>query len=71
GLGFFFTSAGRRGAAVGLNPAPERAEKTGAEGVADAVLLGRELLRDPYWARRAAAELGGEVRQPSPYHRSW
>ncbi|MGW0899797.1 oxidoreductase, partial [Streptomyces goshikiensis] len=58
-------------AAVGLITDPEQAEKILADGEADAVLLGRELLRDPYWARRAAAELGGEVRQPSPYHRSW
>ncbi|MQY37324.1 NADPH dehydrogenase [Streptomyces sp. RB17] len=39
-------------------------------GEADAVLLGRELLRNPSWARYAAHELGGEVRVPDPYHRS-
>ncbi|WP_405442390.1 NADH:flavin oxidoreductase/NADH oxidase [Streptomyces avidinii] len=58
-------------AAVGLITEPEQAEKILANGEADAVLLGRELLRDPYWARRAAAELGAEVRTPAPYHRSW
>ncbi|GGZ90502.1 NADH:flavin oxidoreductase/NADH oxidase [Streptomyces subrutilus] len=58
-------------AAVGLITEPEQAEKILANGEADAVLLGRELLRDPYWARRAAAELGAEPRTPAPYHRSW
>ncbi|MFJ9344051.1 NADH:flavin oxidoreductase/NADH oxidase [Streptomyces sp. NPDC101733] len=58
-------------AAVGLITEPEHAEKILANGEADAVLLGRELLRDPYWARRAAVELGAEIRTPAPYHRSW
>ncbi len=58
-------------AAVGLITEPEQAEKILANGEVDAVLLGRELLRDPYWARRAAAELGAEVPVPAPYHRSW
>lgn len=58
-------------ATVGLITEPEQAEKILANGEADAILLGRELLRDPYWARRAAAELGGEVRTPTPYHRAW
>lgn len=58
-------------AAVGLITEPEQAEKILANGEADAILLGRELLRDPYWARRAAAELGAEVRMPAQYHRSW
>ncbi|MEU4099014.1 NADH:flavin oxidoreductase/NADH oxidase, partial [Streptomyces sp. NPDC026673] len=39
-------------------------------GKADAVLLGRELLRDPYWARHAATTLGGKVNTPVQYHRS-
>ncbi|MFF1343685.1 NADH:flavin oxidoreductase/NADH oxidase, partial [Streptomyces sp. NPDC058290] len=58
-------------AAVGLITEPEQAGKILADGQADAVLLGRELLRDPYWARRAAAELGAGVRVPTPYHRAW
>ena len=58
-------------AAVGLITEPEQAEKILANGEADAILLGRELLRDPYWARRAAAELGAEIRVPGQYHRSW
>jgi 2,4-dienoyl-CoA reductase-like NADH-dependent reductase (Old Yellow Enzyme family) len=57
-------------AAVGLITEPEQAEKILVNGEADAVLLGRELLRDPSWARRAARELGGEVRVPDQYHRA-
>ncbi|WP_156724567.1 NADH:flavin oxidoreductase/NADH oxidase [Streptomyces apocyni] len=57
-------------AAVGLITEAAQAEKIVANGEADAVLLGRELLRDPSFARRAARELGGEVHVPDPYHRS-
>ncbi|MFJ3173149.1 NADH:flavin oxidoreductase/NADH oxidase [Streptomyces roseus] len=66
-------------AAVGLITEPEQAGEILADGRADAVLLGRELLRDPYWARTAAAALGAErtaepatgVRVPVSYHRAW
>ncbi|WP_240134725.1 NADH:flavin oxidoreductase/NADH oxidase [Streptomyces sp. MUM 178J] len=64
------TETGLPVAAVGLITEPEQAEKIVANGEADAVLLGRELLRDPSWARRAARELGGEVHVPEQYHRS-
>ncbi|MFE3827394.1 NADH:flavin oxidoreductase/NADH oxidase [Streptomyces sp. NPDC059092] len=57
-------------AAVGLITDPEQAEKILSNGEADAVLLGRELLRDPSWARRAAGELGGTVHTPQQYHRA-
>ncbi|MEU6992258.1 NADH:flavin oxidoreductase/NADH oxidase [Streptomyces sp. NPDC046465] len=57
-------------AAVGLITEVEQAEKILANGEADAVLLGRELLRDPSWARHAARELGGDVHVPDQYHRS-
>jgi 2,4-dienoyl-CoA reductase-like NADH-dependent reductase (Old Yellow Enzyme family) len=57
-------------AAVGLITEVEQAEKILANGDADAVLLGRELLRNPSWARHAARELGGEVHVPEQYHRS-
>ncbi|WKX73569.1 NADH:flavin oxidoreductase/NADH oxidase [Streptomyces sp. XD-27] len=57
-------------AAVGLITEPEQAERILAGGEADAVLLGRELLRDPYWARRAARELGDEVSVPPQYGRA-
>lgn len=58
-------------AAVGLITEPEQAEKILANGEADAILLGRELLRDPYWVRRAAAELGAELPAPDQYSRAW
>ncbi|CAM5489753.1 NADH:flavin oxidoreductase/NADH oxidase OS=Streptomyces alboniger OX=132473 GN=CP975_04415 PE=4 SV=1 [Streptomyces alboniger] len=57
-------------AAVGLITEVEQAEKILANGEADAVLIGRELLRDPSWARRAARELGADVHVPDQYHRS-
>ncbi len=57
-------------AAVGLITEAEQAEKIVSNGEADAVLLGRELLRNPSWARHAARELGGEVHVPQQYHRS-
>ncbi|MCX3059519.1 NADH:flavin oxidoreductase/NADH oxidase [Streptomyces beihaiensis] len=57
-------------AAVGLITEPQQAEKILVDGEADAVLLGRELLRDPSFARHAARELGGEVHVPDQYHRS-
>lgn len=44
-------------AAVGLITEPGQAERILADGRADAVLLGRQLLREPYWPRRAAHEL--------------
>ena len=44
--------------AVGLITTPEQAEQIVASGQADAVMLGRELLRDPHFPLRAAHELG-------------
>ncbi|MEV4357818.1 NADH:flavin oxidoreductase/NADH oxidase [Nonomuraea sp. NPDC049625] len=57
-------------AAVGLITDPAQAQQIITSGQADAVLLGRELLRNPYWARQAAAELGGQVTTPVQYHRA-
>ncbi|MET8826917.1 NADH:flavin oxidoreductase/NADH oxidase [Streptomyces sp. NPDC004610] len=59
-----------RVAAVGLITEIEQAEKIVSNDEADAVLLGRELLRNPSWARQAAKELGGAVRVPDQYLRS-
>ncbi|HET7217618.1 MAG TPA: hypothetical protein VFJ02_06200 [Vicinamibacterales bacterium] len=39
-------------------------------GQADAVMLARELLRDPYWPLRAARELGQATTWPSQYLRA-
>ncbi|WP_229401125.1 NADH:flavin oxidoreductase/NADH oxidase [Micromonospora okii] len=57
--------------AVGLIVEPEQAEQIVASGEADLVLLGRELLRDPYWPRRAAAKLGAEPAWPDQYVRAF
>ncbi|WP_236243469.1 NADH:flavin oxidoreductase/NADH oxidase [Streptomyces sp. CC228A] len=56
-------------AAVGLITEAEQAEKIVSNGEADAVLLGRELLRNPSWAQQAARRLGAEPHVPDPYHR--
>lgn len=56
--------------AVGLISEPEQAEEIVAGGEADLVLLARELLRDPYWPRRAAAKLGAEPGWPPQYQRA-
>ncbi|MFF0754162.1 NADH:flavin oxidoreductase/NADH oxidase [Streptomyces sp. NPDC004267] len=63
--------AGLAVAAVGLITEAEQAEKILANGEADAVLLGRELLRDPSWPRRAAHGLGAEVVAPPQYARAY
>ncbi|MDP3208156.1 MAG: NADH:flavin oxidoreductase/NADH oxidase [Rhodoglobus sp.] len=47
--------------AVGLITEARQAENIVASGQADAVMLGRELLRDPHFPLRAAAELGVTV----------
>ena len=64
------TETGLPVAAVGLITDPVQAEKIVVDGRADAVLLGRELLRNPYFARDAARELGGEVATPAQYSRA-
>ena len=57
-------------AAVGQITEPAQAEKIVADGQADAVLLGRQLLREPSFAHRAALELGAEPRLPKQYARA-
>lgn len=47
--------------AVGLITTPLQAEQIVASGQADAVMLGRELLRDPHFPLRAAHELGATL----------
>jgi len=63
-------TAGIATAAVGLITSPEQAEHVLVSGQADAVLLARELLRNPYWPLMAARRLGGEVRWPPQYERA-
>ncbi|WP_020648131.1 NADH:flavin oxidoreductase/NADH oxidase [Solimonas variicoloris] len=57
--------------AVGLITAPAQADHIVRTGQADVVLLARELLRDPYWPRRAAAELRQKIEAPLQYQRAW
>lgn len=65
------TSAGIPTAAVGLIDEPHQAEQIVATGLADVVMVGRELLRDPNFALRAAASLGVSVDYaPKQYHRA-
>ena len=56
--------------AVGLITRPEEAEAIVAAGKADAVLLARAMLRDPYWPLHAARTLGAEVKWPVQYERA-
>jgi len=62
--------AGIATGAVGLITEPAQAEQIVATGQADAVLLGRELLRDPYWPLHAAKELGVDIPWPVQYRRA-
>ncbi|MCA1063288.1 NADPH dehydrogenase NamA [Rossellomorea sp. AcN35-11] len=57
--------------AVGLITTGIQAEEILQNERADLVLLARELLRDPYWPRTAAHELGVEIEAPKQYGRGW
>jgi 2,4-dienoyl-CoA reductase-like NADH-dependent reductase (Old Yellow Enzyme family) len=65
----------RRGAgvltgAVGLITSAVQAEQILRSGQADAVLLARQMLRDPYWPMHAAVELGQAESWPVQYLRA-
>jgi 2,4-dienoyl-CoA reductase-like NADH-dependent reductase (Old Yellow Enzyme family) len=62
--------AGIATGAVGLITEPQQANQIIEHGQADAVLLARELLRDPYWPLRAARELGATIDWPAQYLRA-
>ncbi len=62
--------AGLPTVAVGMITGPAQADHIIRSGQADAVMLARELLRDPYWPLRAARELGHEIRWPEQYERA-
>jgi len=57
-------------AAVGLITGAAQADAIVREGRADAVLLARQLLRDPCWPLHAAAELGRAAAWPAQYLRA-
>ncbi|MDR3630537.1 MAG: NADH:flavin oxidoreductase/NADH oxidase [Desulfocapsaceae bacterium] len=62
--------AGIATGAVGLITDPAQAEQIVATGQADAVLLGRQMLRDPYWPLHAAKALQVEAVWPRQYLRA-
>jgi 2,4-dienoyl-CoA reductase-like NADH-dependent reductase (Old Yellow Enzyme family) len=64
-------SAGVPTAAVGLISEPAHAETIVRDGAADLVLLGREMLREPHWARRAELALTGAAALEPRYHRAY
>ncbi len=62
--------AGIATGAVGMITDPAQAEQIVATGGADAVLLARQFLREPYWPLHAAHELGAEGPWPVQYLRA-
>ena len=58
-------------AAVGLITAPAHADEIIRNGRADIVLLGREMLRNPYWPQYAAQVLKQPVPVPPQYLRAY
>lgn len=56
--------------AVGMITEPVQAEHIVRTGQADAVMLARELLRDPYWPLHAAHALHSEIEWPVQYERA-
>ena len=62
--------AGIATAAVGMITEPRQAEEILATGRADAIVMARAFLRDPYWPLHAAQELGAEIEWPVQYGRA-
>src|SRR5256714_4087159 len=56
--------------AVGMITSPVQAEHIIRTGQADAVIIAREFLRDPYWPLRAARELEQPIAWPGQYLRA-
>jgi 2,4-dienoyl-CoA reductase-like NADH-dependent reductase (Old Yellow Enzyme family) len=57
--------------AVGMITDPVQSDTIVNTEQADIVLLAREMLRDPYWPRRAAQVLGQKIKAPAQYERAW
>lgn len=55
--------------AVGLITAAQQAEEIVSSGKAQAVMLGRAMMRDPHWVLRAAHELGETIDYWPPQYR--
>ena len=62
--------AGLPSAAVGLITSPAQADHIIRSGQADMVLVGREILRNPYWPLQAAQALGRNTSWPVQYLRA-
>lgn len=62
--------AGLPTAAVGLIREAGQADQIIRQGQADIVLMGREMLREPYWPLKAARELGVKMEWPAQYARA-
>jgi 2,4-dienoyl-CoA reductase-like NADH-dependent reductase (Old Yellow Enzyme family) len=62
--------AGIATAAVGMITEPRQAEEILETGKADAIVMARAFLREPYWPQRAARELGEDLEWPVPYGRA-
>ncbi len=57
-------------AAVGMITEPVQAETILLEQQADAIFIGREFLRNPYWSIHAARSFGIKVQNPKQYGRA-
>jgi len=57
--------------AVGLITSGLQGEEILQNDRADLIFIARALLRDPYWPRTAAKELGYEIEAPKQYDRGW
>jgi 2,4-dienoyl-CoA reductase-like NADH-dependent reductase (Old Yellow Enzyme family) len=57
-------------AAVGVITDPDQAEAIIQSGRADLIMMGRALLRRPYWPLHAARSLGKEIDWPVQYLRA-
>lgn len=64
-------NAGIDTSGLGLITSPIHADEILQNDRADLIFLGRELLRDPYWPRKAAKELGVKIEGPVQYDRAW
>ena len=62
--------AGIATGAVGMITEPAQADRIVSTGMADAILIAREFLRDPYWPLHAARSLGVDIPWPSQYERA-
>jgi 2,4-dienoyl-CoA reductase-like NADH-dependent reductase (Old Yellow Enzyme family) len=48
---------------------PQQAEDILQKGEADAIVMARAFLRDPYWPLHAARTLGADITWPVQYNR--